>query len=55
MWEEVLDVVDEVKSMLGEEADGKVMIPVIMIYEKKSKRPRIEKVLFPLADWIDKD
>lgn len=51
LWDEVLDVVDEVKEMLGEEATGKVMVPIIMIYEKKLARARIEKILFPLADW----
>ena len=55
LWDEVLDVVDEVKDMLGEEAGGKTMIPIILIYEKKRLRPRLEKVLFPLADWDDDD
>jgi len=47
LWDEVLDVVEEAKQMLGDEADGKVLIPVIMIYEKKSKRPALDKLLFP--------
>jgi len=55
LWDEVLDVVDEVKEMLGAEADGKVLVPLVMIYEKKSSAPRLEKVLFPLADWDDDD
>jgi hypothetical protein len=55
LWDEVLDVVDEVKEMLGEEAAGKLMVPIIMIYEKKQSQPRVEKILFPLANWDDDD
>jgi len=55
LWDEVLDVIDEVKEMLGEEADGKLMVPIILLYEKKPARPRLERVLFPLADWDDDD
>jgi len=55
LWDEVLDVVDEVKEMLGDEAAGKMMVPIIMIYEKKSSQPRIERILFPLANWDDDD
>jgi hypothetical protein len=49
LWEEVFDVIDEVKEMLGKEADGKVLVPVIMLYEKE-QRLNLEKVLFPLLD-----
>jgi uncharacterized protein (UPF0335 family) len=56
LWDEVLDVIAEVKDMLGAEADGKVLLPVIMIYEKTSRRRRrIENILFPLADLHDDD
>jgi hypothetical protein len=55
LWDEVLEVIDEVKEMLGEETAGKTMIPIIMIYEKRHAQPRLEKVLFPLADWDDDD
>ena len=48
LWDEVMDVVDEAKEMLGEDADGKVLIPVIILYEKKPKRTRLEKIMFPL-------
>ena len=47
LWDEVLDVVEEVKDMLGEEADGKVLVPVVMIYQQKPKRQRLNKALFP--------
>lgn len=49
LWDEVFEVMQEVKDTLGEEVEGKLMVPIIMIYEKKSKRPNIEKLLFPLA------
>ena len=49
LWDEIFEVMDEVKDMLGEEADGKLMVPIVMLYEKKSKRNQIEKLLFPLA------
>lgn len=47
LWDEVLNVVDETKEMLGAEADGKILLPVILIYKKKLKRKGLEK-LFPL-------
>jgi hypothetical protein len=49
LWDEVLDVVDEAKEMLGAEADGKIVIPVILIYEKKSKRGSLDRLIFPFA------
>jgi hypothetical protein len=55
LWEEVLDVITEVKEMLGEDADAKIMLPIILLYEKRSRRQRLEKVLFPLANWDDDD
>ncbi len=56
LWEEVFDVIDEVKDMLGAEADGKVLIPVIMLYEKKqSRRLDLDKILFPLLDRDEDD
>ena len=55
LWEEVFDVIDEVKDMLGEEADGKVLVPVIMLYEKTKRQGLdLDKILFPLLDR-DKD
>ena len=47
LWEEVLGVMDEVHEMLGADSEGKVLVPVILLYEKKLKRGRIEKMLFP--------
>ena len=51
LWDEVLEVLEEVKEVLGKEADGKLMVPVIMLYEKKQRVRRLEDLLFPLADW----
>lgn len=56
LWDEVFDVIDEVKDMLGKEADGKVLIPVVMLYEKKqSQRLDLDKILFPLLDRDEDD
>lgn len=57
LWEEVFEVVDEVKDMLGADADGKVLIPVVMLYEKKTTRRRVdlERILFPLLEEDDDD
>lgn len=55
LWDEVLDVIAEVKEMLGAEADGKVLMPVIMLYERKARRRRLESILFPLADLADEE
>ena len=48
LWDEVQNVVEEVKDMLGEKAEGKVIIPVVMVYRQKSKRQRLDKLIFPL-------
>jgi len=57
LWEEVLEVADEVKEMLGAEAEGKILIPVIMLYQEKAGRRRIdlEKLIFPLMETDDDD
>lgn len=49
LWEEIFEVVEEVKDLLGEEAEGKLMVPIVMIYEKKAKRSQIERLMFPLS------
>jgi hypothetical protein len=57
LWDEVLEVADEVKEMLGAEAEGKVLIPIIMLYQEKAGRRRIdlEKLIFPLLESDDED
>ena len=54
LWDEVLEVVEEAKEMLGSDVEGKVLMPLILIYEKRPGR-RVERLLFPLADWGDDD
>ena len=48
LWDEVLGVVEETREMLGDEAEGKILVPVIMIYKKKPKSMGLEKLIFPL-------
>jgi Family of unknown function (DUF6200) len=50
LWGEVLDVVAEVKDRLGAEADGKVLVPIVMIYREKPRRKvrTLERFLYPL-------
>jgi hypothetical protein len=52
LWDEVFDVVEEVKDMLGNDADGKVLVPIVMIYCEKPKRKRLnlQRMLSPLLD-----
>lgn len=54
LWDETLDVIQEAKEMLGAEVQGKVLMPIILIYEKRQAR-RVERLLFPLADWDNDD
>ena len=41
LWDEVLDVVDEVKDMLDTDAEGKILVPVILIYRERSRGRRL--------------
>jgi hypothetical protein len=47
LWEEVWNVVDETREMLGVNGEGKTFIPVVLIYSKKTKKKRLEKLFFP--------
>ena len=47
LWDEVINVVEEVKTKLGEDAAGKVILPVVIIYRTKPKRRRLDKMIFP--------
>jgi hypothetical protein len=38
--DEVMDVVEQVQMNLGEQAAGKVIVPVVVIYRKKERRFR---------------
>ena len=52
LWEEVLDVVEEVKTMLGPDADGKVLVPIVLVYREQSRRRRLnlKRMLSPLLE-----
>jgi hypothetical protein len=47
LWRDMLVVVEEVEETLGEEAKDKVIIPVVMVYQKKPKRQRLDRLIFP--------
>ena len=57
LWDEVLDVVEEVKEMLGTDADGKVLVPIVMLYQERNSRRRLDldRILFPLLEERDDD
>ncbi len=40
LWFEVEDVIDEVGSMLGDELEGKTMVPLVLVYRRKPKQKR---------------
>jgi hypothetical protein len=40
LLDEVEDVVDEVTLLLDEELDGKVVVPLILVYQKKAKKKK---------------
>lgn len=37
---EVMDVIDQVQETLGEQAEGKILVPVVVIYQRKQRRFR---------------
>lgn len=58
LWDEVLDVVEEVKDLLGADAEGKVLVPIILLYRERSQRRRLnlDRLLPPvLVDNDDDD
>ncbi|MCA9980772.1 MAG: hypothetical protein KDD89_08065 [Anaerolineales bacterium] len=38
LMEEVVEVIDEVVEVLGEELHGKTLVPIVIVYEKKGKK-----------------
>jgi hypothetical protein len=38
--DEVLDVIDQVQANLGDQAAGKILVPVVLIYRQKQRRFR---------------
>jgi len=47
VWDDVFTIVEEVKETLGEDSNGKVILPVVMIYQKKTKRQSLNNLIFP--------
>ncbi len=45
LWDEVLEVIDEVRDQLGGQVESGTIVPLIMIYKEKNKR---RQMLFPL-------
>ncbi|MEO8396459.1 MAG: hypothetical protein ABI700_25925 [Chloroflexota bacterium] len=37
---EVMDVIDQVQETLGTQAEGKILVPVVVIYQRKERRFR---------------
>ncbi len=46
LWGDLFSVVEEVKDRLGEAAENKVLVPVVVMYRKPPKRKRLSKALF---------
>ncbi len=40
LWTEVESVIDEVSTMLGDEVEGKTIVPIVMVYRRNPKRRR---------------
>jgi len=38
LMDEVVDVLDEVAEELGDELDGKVLVPIVIVYKEKKKK-----------------
>ena len=38
--DEVLDVIDQVQANLGDQAAGKILVPIVVIYRRKQRRYR---------------
>lgn len=38
--DEVMDVIDQVQENLGDQAEGKILVPVVVIYRQKQRRFR---------------
>ena len=38
--DEVMDVIDQVQANLGEQAAGKILVPVVIVYKQKQRRLR---------------
>ena len=41
LMKEVMDVTQQVHQELGAQAEGKILVPIIMVYSRKPKRTRL--------------
>lgn len=44
LWYEVEGVIDEATAKLGEEVEGKTVVPLVLIYRTKRKRRRLGRM-----------
>ena len=47
LMEEVIDVLDEVVEALGDEVDGKSLVPIVLVYEKKPPKKKRTRIYLP--------
>ena len=40
LMDEVVEVMEEIVDALGEEVDGKTLVPIVIVYEEKAKQSR---------------
>lgn len=45
--DEVLDVMDEVSEVLGDDLEGSSLVPIVLIYERKRKKGRRRTIELP--------
>ncbi|KAA3663714.1 MAG: hypothetical protein DWQ04_09435 [Chloroflexi bacterium] len=46
LMDEVVGILDEVADALGDELDGKMMVPIVILYKEKKKKKRT-RIRFP--------
>jgi len=46
LMDEVVDILDEVADALGDELEGKMMVPIVILYKEKKKKKRT-RIKFP--------
>ena len=44
LWNEVEDVIVEVGDLLGEELEGKTIVPLVVVFSKKPKRKQLRSM-----------
>lgn len=46
LMDEVVDILDEVADALGDELEGKMMVPIVILYKEKKKKKQT-RIKFP--------